>query len=96
MIHGDLVRIAQVVANLLTNAAKDSSKPSQIWLSVQRDEDRVQIRVQDQGEGIDPKVLPNSFNLFVQADLSLARSQGGRGIGLRASRRPSAFTRGRH
>ena len=82
MIEGDLVRIAQVVANLLTNAAKYSSKPSQIWLSVQRDEDRVQIRVQDQGEGIDPKVLPNIFNLFVQADLSLARSQGGLGIGL--------------
>ena len=70
------------MTNLLTNAAKYSSKPSQIWLSVQRNDDRVQIRVQDQGEGIDLKVLPNIFNLFVQADHSLARSQGGLGIGL--------------
>jgi PAS domain S-box-containing protein len=82
IIDGDLVRIAQVVTSLLTNAAKYSSQPSQVWLSVQRNDDRVQIRVQDQGEGIDPKVLPNIFNVFVQADHSLARSQGGLGIGL--------------
>jgi PAS domain S-box-containing protein len=82
IVEGDLVRIAQVVTNLLTNAAKYSSKPSQIWLSVQRNDDRVHIRVQDQGQGIDPKVLPNIFNVFVQADHSLARSQGGLGIGL--------------
>ena len=70
------------MTSLLANAAKYSSQPSQIWLSVQRNDDRVQIRVQDQGEGIDPKDLPNIFNLFVQADHSLARSQGGLGIGL--------------
>jgi PAS domain S-box-containing protein len=82
VVQGDLVRLAQVVSNLLSNAAKYSNKPSQIWLAVQREGDEAVIRVQDQGIGIAPEVLPNIFKLFVQEDNSFVRSQGGLGIGL--------------
>jgi PAS domain S-box-containing protein len=82
LVDADALRIAQVISNLLVNAAKYSDKPSRIWLSVERQADEAVIRVRDTGMGIAPEVLPNIFNLFVQADNSLARSQGGLGIGL--------------
>jgi PAS domain S-box-containing protein len=86
-LDGDLVRLAQVVSNLLTNAAKYTEKAGRIWLSGELDEDTVVIRVRDTGIGIDATLLPRIFDLFVQADRSLARSQGGLGIGLTLVRR---------
>jgi PAS domain S-box-containing protein len=84
IVDADAVRLAQVFSNLLNNAAKYTETPSQIWLQVERDpnEDQVLVRVRDKGIGIAPEMLPNIFNLFVQADSSLARSRGGLGIGL--------------
>jgi PAS domain S-box-containing protein len=82
VVEGDTVRLSQVVSNLLTNAAKYTNQPSQIWLSVERYRDEAIIRVRDQGIGIAPEVLPRVFNLFVQGDVPLARSTGGLGIGL--------------
>ena len=78
----DPVRIAQVVANLLNNAAKYNDKPGHILVSAQREGDDAVVRVLDDGVGIDKDLLPQVFDLFTQADRSVARSQGGLGIGL--------------
>ena len=82
IVDGDMVRLAQVVSNLLSNAAKYTEKPSQIWLSVEPREDEVLIRVRDQGIGMEPEELSRVFNLFEQADTSISRFRGGLGIGL--------------
>ena len=79
---GDMVRLAQVIANLLTNAAKYTHRPSRIELEVRREGAEACIAVRDQGEGIAQELLPRIFDLFVQGDHALARSQGGLGIGL--------------
>src|SRR6185436_6874779 len=81
-VEGDLIRLAQLVANLLTNAAKYTPEAGMILLEVEREKDTVAIRVKDSGVGIDPELLPRIFDLFVQGDHTLARSQGGLGIGL--------------
>ena len=81
-VEGDSLRLAQVIANLLSNAAKYSPHGSAIVLAAAREGDRVVIRVSDNGQGIPPDLLPFVFDLFVQGDRSLDRSQGGLGIGL--------------
>lgn len=96
-VDADAVRLAQVVSNLLTNAAKYTETPSRIWLTVEKNviekptggppTEEAVIRVKDSGVGIDPETLPRVFSLFVQADNSLARSQGGLGIGLTVVKR---------
>src|SRR4029453_12670600 len=80
--EGDEVRLAQAMGNRLSNSAKYTDKGGRIFLSGERDQDRIVIRVRDTGIGIPPDVLPRVFDLFVQADRSLTRSQGGLGIGL--------------
>lgn len=87
IVDGDVTRLAQLLANLLGNAAKYTRVPNQIFLKVERRLEEAVIRVVDQGIGIEPEVLPNIFNLFVQADHSLARMQGGLGIGLTVVKR---------
>jgi len=81
-VHGDPVRLAQVIANLLTNAGKYSPPQSQIDLIVEPTDGHSVVRVRDRGIGIAADVLPHVFDLFVQADGSLARSEGGLGVGL--------------
>jgi PAS domain S-box-containing protein len=78
----DPVRMAQVVGNLLLNAAKYTDQAGSISLTAERVDGEVVICVRDTGVGIDPELLPHVFDLFTQADRSLARSQGGLGIGL--------------
>jgi PAS domain S-box-containing protein len=80
--EGDEVRLAQAIGNMLSNSVKYTDKGGRIFLSGERDQDRIVIRVRDTGIGIPPDVLPRVFDLFVQADRSLTRSQGGLGIGL--------------
>jgi PAS domain S-box-containing protein len=87
IVDADIHRLAQVIANLLENAAKYTEKPSQIWLSVERYDDEAVIRVRDEGIGISAEMLPDIFNLFVQADNSLERPKGGLGIGLNVVKR---------
>src|SRR5262249_22686935 len=82
LLEGDPVRLAQVIGNLLFNAAKYSDKPGSIDLCGERDGDETVIFVRDTGIGIEPELLPRIFDLFTQADRSLARSKGGLGIGL--------------
>jgi signal transduction histidine kinase len=81
-LHGDAVRLAQVLSNLVNNASKFSGPHTRINLSATYADGEVKISVKDEGAGIDPVFLPHIFELFAQADQSLDRSQGGLGIGL--------------
>ena len=81
-LEADATRVEQVVTNLLHNAAKFTDPDGEIGLTVETDGPRVVLRVRDNGQGIDPELLPRIFDLFVQEDRSLARSHGGLGIGL--------------
>lgn len=81
-VSGDLTRLVQVVLNLLTNAAKYTPEGGQIRLAVAREGQVVAIRVRDTGLGIPADLLPRVFDLFMQGDRSLERSEGGLGIGL--------------
>ncbi len=87
IVDGDAMRLGQVVANLIGNAAKYTLVPSQLSLSLERQGDQGVIRVTDPGIGIAAEMLPAVFDLFAQADTSLARTQGGLGIGLTVVKR---------
>jgi signal transduction histidine kinase len=75
----DRTRLEQVLVNLLTNAAKYTEPGGRIVLAVERDGRDVVVRVRDNGQGIDPRLLPRIFDPFTQAENG---SQGGLGIGL--------------
>jgi PAS domain S-box-containing protein len=81
-LYADAARLEEVVVNLLNNAAKYTDDGGHIWLTVQPEDDACVLRVRDTGIGISPELLPRIFDLFTQAARSLARSQGGLGIGL--------------
>jgi signal transduction histidine kinase/ActR/RegA family two-component response regulator len=86
-VEGDAVRLAQVISNLLTNAAKYTEPGGEISVSASREGAVVVVRVRDSGVGISPELLPHVFDLFTQAPQTLARSQGGLGLGLAIVRR---------
>jgi PAS domain S-box-containing protein len=81
-LEADTTRLAQVVSNLLNNAAKYTEEGGRIGLTVQREGAVAVLRVKDNGMGIPADLLPQVFDLFTQGDRSLARSEGGLGIGL--------------
>jgi signal transduction histidine kinase/DNA-binding response OmpR family regulator len=81
-VNGDPERLAQVVFNLLSNAAKYSEPGSRIDLLARREGDRVLLRVKDQGAGIAPDMIHRVFDMFVQQEQTIARSVGGLGLGL--------------
>jgi CheY-like chemotaxis protein len=81
-LEADPTRLEQVLCNLLNNAAKYTEPGGCIDLAVERDGDTAVVRVRDTGVGIAAELLPRVFDLFTQGDQSLARSQGGLGIGL--------------
>jgi len=78
----DPLRVAQVLSNLLTNAAKYTDPEGQIRLSARCEGDDVVIRVKDSGIGISAAALPRVFNMFSQVHSTTDRSEGGLGIGL--------------
>lgn len=82
LLDADPVRIAQVVSNLLNNAAKYTPDGGQIWLTSRVDGTEAAISVRDNGIGIPPSMLGRVFEMFAQMDESLHRAQGGLGIGL--------------
>ena len=85
-IHGDSVRLGQVFANLLNNAAKYTEPGGQIWINAQVDGSEVTVSVKDNGIGLSADTLPAVFDMFMQVDRSTIRAQGGLGIGLTLAR----------
>jgi signal transduction histidine kinase len=86
-IHGDPVRIEQIVTNVVSNAIKYTGAGGVIRVSVAAHDDETLLRVTDNGLGIAPELLPQIFEPFVQGERTLDRSQGGLGVGLTLVRR---------
>ena len=82
VIDGDRGRLAQVVANLLTNAAKYTDAGGKIAIDARAQDGDVVLTVRDNGIGIDRTILPRIFELFAQERQALDRSKGGLGLGL--------------
>src|SRR5205823_12998410 len=85
-LDADPVRLAQVIANLLNNAAKYTEEGGQIWLTARREGGEAVVSVRDDGLGIPADMLPRVFDMFAQVDRTLKRAQGGLGIGLTLAR----------
>jgi signal transduction histidine kinase len=81
-VEADEVRLTQVIANLLTNAARYTAPHGHIDVTAAREGEDVVLRVHDDGMGIDANLLPHVFEMFVQGVQSADRSQGGLGLGL--------------
>jgi PAS domain S-box-containing protein len=81
-IDGDMVRLAQVISNLLNNAAKYTERDGCIWLAAARTGNEAVIKVRDTGMGISAETLPQIFEMFTQAERTINGSAGGLGIGL--------------
>jgi PAS domain S-box-containing protein len=82
LLDGDPTRLEQIFVNLLSNAAKYTPPGGKIWISAKAEGKDLAVSIRDSGIGIAPEMLPNVFNMFIQADKSLERSFGGLGIGL--------------
>jgi signal transduction histidine kinase len=85
-VDADPVRLSQVIANLLNNAAKYTEEGGQIWLTARREGGEAAVSVRDTGLGIPADMLHRVFDMFAQVDRTLKRSQGGLGIGLTLAR----------
>jgi CheY-like chemotaxis protein/nitrogen-specific signal transduction histidine kinase len=81
-IEVDATRVEQILANLVTNAAKYTPPGGQIWVSAGLEADDVVFRVRDDGIGIPAEKLAHVFDLFHQGDHSIDRARGGLGVGL--------------
>jgi signal transduction histidine kinase len=86
-VNGDHARLVQCVVNILTNASKYTDTGGEIRVEMHSDGAQAVITVTDNGVGIPAELLPQIFDLFVQSNRSLDRSQGGLGIGLSVVRR---------
>jgi CheY-like chemotaxis protein len=93
-VEGDATRLAQVVSNLLINAAKYTDHGGRIELRLARAAQEAWLTVTDTGIGIAPELLPQVFEPFTQAARSRDRAQGGLGIGLSVVRRLVTLHRG--
>ncbi len=82
LVEGDVVRLSQVFANLLNNAAKYTNRGGNISVSARREERQLIVSICDTGIGIPRDMLSRVFDMFTQVDNSLRRSQDGLGIGL--------------
>lgn len=93
-LEGDAVRLAQVISNLLNNAASYTDAGGTITVTVLRKDDQVCISVRDTGIGIEPASIPHMFEMFSRGNRDSARNQGGLGIGLALARRLTEMHRG--
>jgi signal transduction histidine kinase len=82
LLEADPARLSQALANVLNNAAKYTNEGGKIWLTFERDGNDLVVSVRDTGVGIPAELVPQVFDLFMQEDQSLERTQGGLGIGL--------------
>ena len=85
-VQGDLVRLTQVIANLLNNAAKYQDVGGHIGVTLERSNGEAVIRVNDKGFGIAPELLPAVFDMFAQVERPAGTAQDGLGIGLSLAR----------
>ncbi|MBK1716202.1 PAS domain S-box protein [Thiocystis violacea] len=81
-VYGDPERLAQVIVNLLSNAAKFSESNTRIFLTLERANEEARIEVRDEGRGMAASLLPSVFSAFSQGEQTLERSSGGLGLGL--------------
>jgi signal transduction histidine kinase/CheY-like chemotaxis protein len=81
-VHGDPIRLTQVVGNVLNNASKFTANDGRIWLTVEAEGEQAVVRVRDTGEGIAPEQLGRIFEMFAQVKTPLESSHSGLGIGL--------------
>jgi len=84
---GDPTRFHQMMANLLGNALKFTPRGGRVTVRTRRERNELEIRVQDNGDGIEPAILPFIFDRFTQAEGSASRSRTGLGLGLTITRR---------
>jgi signal transduction histidine kinase/CheY-like chemotaxis protein len=87
LLKGDFARVAQILANLVNNAAKYTDRGGRISLTATREGGEVVFRVRDTGIGIPRELLSHIFEPFTQIDRTLDRARGGLGIGLTLVRR---------
>ncbi len=95
VVDADTVRLTQVFSNLLHNATKYTDRGGHIAVAMQRDGDQAVVTIADSGIGIDPNMLDAVFALFNQGPVTLDRSQGGLGLGLKLVRKLLALHGGR-
>jgi len=86
-VNGDPLRLQQVIGNLLSNACKYTPANGSIGITLTREAEQAVVRVADSGAGIPPERLDDIFDLFTQVNPSLARTEGGLGIGLTLTKR---------
>jgi signal transduction histidine kinase/ActR/RegA family two-component response regulator len=86
-LHGDATRLAQILSNLLNNAAKYTNRGGRVTLSAHVEERTLVLEVADTGIGLLPEMLDQVFEMFVQVDSTLERSNAGLGVGLSLARR---------
>ncbi|ATQ77624.1 hybrid sensor histidine kinase/response regulator [Massilia violaceinigra] len=86
-LHGDATRLAQILSNLLNNAAKYTNRGGRVSLTARVEERDLVIQVADNGIGIAPDMLNHVFEMFVQVDSTLERTNAGLGVGLSLARR---------
>ncbi|MDY6982874.1 MAG: ATP-binding protein, partial [Pseudomonadota bacterium] len=94
-VYGDVSRLVQCLVNLLNNAAKYTERAGRIAVSTRAEDGHAVLEVADDGVGIAPELLPRLFELFMQADHTRSRSQGGLGIGLAVVQRLVEMHEGR-
>jgi two-component system CheB/CheR fusion protein len=81
-VRGDTARLGQIYENLLRNAAKYTPEGGRVRIELRQEDGQALVSVRDNGIGISATALPRVFDLFMQVDTSLDRSEGGLGIGL--------------
>jgi CheY-like chemotaxis protein/anti-sigma regulatory factor (Ser/Thr protein kinase) len=86
-VHADATRVDQIVSNLVTNALKYTPPGGSVRIATRQEGPWAWLTVTDSGIGLEPELLPRVFDLFVQGERALDRSQGGLGIGLTLVRR---------
>ncbi|NML60925.1 response regulator [Massilia sp. RP-1-19] len=86
-LHGDGTRLAQILSNLLNNAAKYTNRGGRVSLTARVEDKILTVCVADNGIGIAPEMLDHVFEMFVQVDSTLERTNAGLGVGLSLARR---------
>jgi signal transduction histidine kinase/ActR/RegA family two-component response regulator len=86
-LHGDATRLAQILSNLLNNAAKYTNRGGRVTLAGHVEDRTLVLAVSDTGIGLAPEMLDQVFEMFVQVDSTLERTNAGLGVGLSLARR---------